>query len=739
MRLSKTANAVLLAALLPATVAAQTQTLRTDRVQATTNATIGGTTAPSATSLRLLGLATSGGTEVLIVNTSTGDVSRRILARSDLPSAVAYEDEANTFTAVNAFQNDTILRSVSPILYWQDTDSSTDQTYWRAYADGDTWRLEGMNDARSVVMTRPFSVGHRGSLVLNPFSKQVLPSASYEGTIGSPLQKWLALYAAELNVETLVAQDTIATTGGRVLVGPTTTLIEDLTSAATTIKVKHNNLSSGDRVYMEANGRVEFMAITSGATRINLAGAGNLSAESGTTHWNTNGTNTLASSAEQRWHGAKSLKWTFGSGTADVYFSGATLANSTTYTVSLYIKRFDGAAVAPVAGGDYRLYVDAFNGTICNPTVQDVGDGWYRLACSGTTGAASACCVGVAQLPTSTAHYIDAVQVEQGLLSSPTPWSMDSSSYTVTRDLDGTGADNWDAGGAVFNTGQTGNGFIDLYALRGVRASTEVGPTIVGNVRLSTTYNDWAPRWAVGNLNGVYGYGSTTFGAAFGDPSDENLTIDSTNGIRFRSGTTNLLTLTSTALDLVNSGVIKSGSATALDTGAGVWLAANSGTPQFRIGNPSGNRIRWDGSNVTIAANNFTVDGSSVRVAANSAADFDAGNGYNFVGVSITGGDFGVAGYDAGAFRTIAIDNVFNSTSNNALIRLSVGNGGAGGGTVSLVENTASSAVLQINVDELQVGLSTGSNSTLTCGAGQAVKNITVSRGIVTSVSCGAP
>ncbi len=112
---------------------------------------------------------------------------------------------------------------------------------WRISADGETFRLEGLNDALSLVTTGPMSIQHRGSMILNPFSKHVLPGAPYEGSIGSPTQRWLAAYIAELNVQTLVAQDTLATTGGRVLVGPTTQLIDDLADAATTIKVKHNN------------------------------------------------------------------------------------------------------------------------------------------------------------------------------------------------------------------------------------------------------------------------------------------------------------------------------------------------------------------------------------------------------------------------------------------------------------------------------------------------------------------
>jgi hypothetical protein len=60
-------------------------------------------------------------------------------------------------------------------------------------------------------------------------------------------------------------------------------------------------------------------------------------------------------------------------------------------------------------------------------------------------------------------------------------------------------------------TRDTGNGFIDLYSTAGVLSGS--GPTIVGNVRTGTTYNNIAPRWAIGNLNGLYGYGATTYGA----------------------------------------------------------------------------------------------------------------------------------------------------------------------------------------------------------------------------------
>lgn len=224
-----------------------------------------------------------------------------------------------------------------------------------------------------------------GDWIFDPTGNDILPNTGYDLNLGSLQKKYLTLHAAELWVETLVAQNTIATIGGRILVGPTTTLTRDLLAVATTIYVKHNEMASGDRAYLEANGSVEFLSIDSAPT---------LEAE-----------------------------------------------------------------------GDY--------------------------------------------------------------------------SYTVTRNLDGSGANAWYAGDAMFNTGTTGDGFIDLYSLRSVKSATQYGPAIVGNVRNSGTFNDWTERWAIGELNGVYGYGVSTWGVAFGEyaANKPNIRIDSTNGIRIFNGT----------------------------------------------------------------------------------------------------------------------------------------------------------------------------------------------------------
>ena len=207
------------------------------------------------------------------------------------------------------------------------------------------------------------------------FAGNVNPIINYTSNLGALTNKYLTIHGAELWVETLVAQSTMATIGGRVLVAPTNVLSADLAPAGTTITVKYNNFINGDRIYMESNGKLEFMA------------------------------------------------------------------------------------VASAAGGSAGVYT-----------------------------------------------------------------------YTVTRDLDGSGANQWYAGDAALDTGTTGNGFIDLYSTAGVLSGS--GPTIVGNVRTGTAYNAIAPRWAIGNLNGLYGYGADTYGAAFGDNSNAWVKIDPTNGVR---------------------------------------------------------------------------------------------------------------------------------------------------------------------------------------------------------------
>jgi hypothetical protein len=311
-----------------------------------------------------------------------------------------------------------------------------------------------------------------GDLTLAPAGGDIMPSVGGSVNLGSLTKKYGAVHASELWVESLVAQGTIATIGGRVLVAPTTTLVADLTTSATTIHVKANNLASGDRIVLQANGVTEWMAVTSSA-------------------------------------------------------SGST--------------------------GDY--------------------------------------------------------------------------SYSVTRNLDGSGANAWSAGDAVLNTGVSGDGYIDLYSLAGLIPGDTVGPTIVGNVRTGTTWNSVAPRWAIGNLDGLYGYSATTYGAAFGDPSGAWLKIDPTNGVRMGYDSTDYvkidtdgsprLTLQSTnspETGLVFRRAVHSGYGWGTDDVAALYLDDNIGDQSMVLANDIGNSSGSIGADVRaidiISAKGWTSAGS---------------------------------------------------------------------------------------------------------------------------------
>jgi len=117
------------------------------------------------------------------------------------------------------------------------------------------------------------------------------------------------------------------------------------------------------------------------------------------------------------------------------------------------------------------------------------------------------------------------------------PWGTGPYGYFIERDLDGTGANAWYTGDSIMNTGQIGNGYIDIYSVRSILSATQYGPTIVGNYRWGTAYNQVLEAWAIGNLNGLYDYGTNAYGVGLGFNGwgGSYITIDGTSGIKIHS------------------------------------------------------------------------------------------------------------------------------------------------------------------------------------------------------------
>ena len=447
------------------------------------------------------------------------------------------------------------------------------------------------------------TAGATGELNIGTGSSLVAPRTSYTENLGAINRKWLTLHCAELWAQTLIAADTMATIGGRVLIGPTTMLAADLLASGAGagptyqqgMTVKHNNLRVGDWVWMEAAGAFEILQVVSGPV---------------------------------------------------------------------------GAAPA---------------------------------------------------------------------------WG-----YLVNRNRDGSGLTDWYAGDAVFNTGTTGDGFIDLYSVRGVNPGTSAGPTIVGNVRTAATATGWREAWAIGNLKGVYGNGSAIYGVAFGAPNGGlHVQIDATNGIRFldsaqaaysswdmsgqirigyptapnitigpsgnielRNGANPTIALEAATGNLSLTGNLRSG-ATAFGTGTGYWLGWNSGTPQMRVGHPSGNRLEWDGTNLKVVSGNVTIEpGQGITVLSTPGSSFPPSPSYGYnLTARAYGGTCAMWGWESALTRKLELSNETGGASNAAAaIRLWVlGHGGSGtmSGSVDLESYADQLSLFKVLCGDIQIG-STG-------------------------------
>lgn len=90
-----------------------------------------------------------------------------------------------------------------------------------------------------------------GDVVMDPGGQDVLPGGSIRVDLGDYNRMWRTLFAAELYVQTLVAQEVISTIGGRIIVTPTTQLTRDLAAGATQFYVKHNSIQNGDFMMMQ--------------------------------------------------------------------------------------------------------------------------------------------------------------------------------------------------------------------------------------------------------------------------------------------------------------------------------------------------------------------------------------------------------------------------------------------------------------------------------------------------------
>ncbi len=150
----------------------------------------------------------------------------------------------------------------------------------------------------------------------------------------------------------------------------------------------------------------------------------------------------------------------------------------------------------------------------------------------------------------------------------------------------------------VLDYGTTGNGYYEVNAIDGAYGLNSP----YARIATWTTHpaTGTALRAQFGNLRGVYGYSGTEFGVAMGSATGANVTVDATNGVRLRQGTTDTIVLApdgtsyfAGVMTLGASGEIRQGTGTLGSnyTGLRVWRDTNVG----RIGGYNGDTLQWAG------------------------------------------------------------------------------------------------------------------------------------------------
>ena len=210
-------------------------------------------------------------------------------------------------------------------------------------------------------------------------------------------------------------------------------------------------------------------------------------------------------------------------------------------------------------------------------------------------------------LPNGERIYMETVgQVEFMAVTSGPTTITGGYRYSVTRNRDGSGANQWYAGDSIATTAM----FIDVYSTRGVKSGTEVGPTIVGNVRNSPTYNDWTPHWAIGNLAGLYGYGGTNYGVAFGQyaAGKAHITIDSTFGYRTFLGSSTVV------FQIDNAANIKLGTDISAAATTKLFISNASQTYNSEAGFLSGDILIGDNTSASNFGNIRITPGGAIKI-----------------------------------------------------------------------------------------------------------------------------
>lgn len=560
---------------------------------ATRSLSVGATpTAPSGTTVRLTGLASSGTGEVLFTE-ADGDMFRRALAKGDLPAAVGYTDEAETWSLLQTFTSGLTANGLVTIGGANDLLLGTGGM---RVASGSIL-LRNIADNATVA-----SFGDAAIALAQPTT--ITGNSSVTGTWGvSGLSTLTGGFSAGAN-SSIAGNLTLTGTGNVTAAGDVAVNGGDLTTTAA-------NLNITPATSITLNGQTR-LAASHTIQSANFA--------SRTTGWGI----TYAGEADFRYTYADEFYTkNFIADLETALNGGQVIAKSTVILAQNF--------TCPAAGGTATLWVRDFPGH-GNLRVFAASD-WVVLRSmtradadnDGNIEFSIGDCVG------QVSAYADGTAGNEG-----------TQSWTFTRGSGGSAGSMAastvvSADALVIDFGVSGQGFLVARANDGTEGSQSPYWQTVTWTTAPVAAN-MSPRTRWGQLNGSYGYSSSTYGFAAGNPSDVFISVDDTHGIRMMEAGSvqraqfaldGSIVLGTTGANEENLqinptsilGRIGTTNYFAIDSGSGVTVGNSSaglgnvyidtsGNLSLRSGTVT--RIRASASNATVSI--FDDDGTTERV-----------------------------------------------------------------------------------------------------------------------------
>lgn len=508
-------------------------------------------------------------------------------------------------------------------------------------------------------------VNATSTLAIN--ADRVLPRGNMQVGLGDYNRKFSDLHAFELIVENLVAQDVMATIGGRIVVAPTTYLSADVALAgANTFFAEHNNLSSGDFAYMatfiDGSAQVEYVRLHS-----NAVGAGpyeyrverQAQASNTTTLLNamTNVATTMDTVANNLSNGDYVQLADYGSfklETVRVTSSASVITGGYRYSVTRNATSMAAGAQAWSSGQGVKIIAKLwYEGNAIVSTGDAVGEGYIELTSTETLLSQYGPTISITSRTDADVWNGLTEVVALGNLRSRVDYGGNEdyglaigndTSLTPTTGFSGITADATD-GIRLFN--------VDLSLYNSSTQTVDISTT--GNIKAGTNVSSSATT----TLDFASSTGALRVGAVgtnkpnlYFDGSSLHMRMNTTNVISFTSGGNSLFT---GVMTIDTGGEIRQGAGTLGSnyTGLRIWNDTGIG----RIGGYASDTLQWyanvdgkfyagggalriDSGGLTVGSNKFTVDtsgnikaGTNVSSATTTAFDFTASTGATRFGV----------------------------------------------------------------------------------------------------------